>query len=166
VDSKGVKAAINKAEKAGIKVITVDIPAADAEVTSFVGTDNFAGGEKAAELMAKSIGGKGNVADDRLPDRAVGSGPRRRLQEGSSEKHKDVKIVAQQTGITRAEALAAAQNMLQANPDIVRASSASATTQRLPAAVGGQVGQARRTRSRSSASTAWKRRATRSTRTR
>jgi ribose transport system substrate-binding protein len=32
--------------------------------------------------------------------------------------HPGIKIVAQQTGITRAEALSAAQNMLQANPDI------------------------------------------------
>lgn len=62
VDRQGVRAAIGKAQKAGIKVITVDVPAVNTEVTSFVGTDNFAGGEKAAELMAKSIGGKGNVA--------------------------------------------------------------------------------------------------------
>jgi len=118
VDSKGVKAAISKAEKAGIKVITVDIPATDAEVTSFVGTDNFAGGEKAAELMAKSIGDKGNVAVIDYPtvqsvvDRVEG------FKKGL-EKHPDVKIVAIQPGITRPEALAAAQNMLQANPDIV-----------------------------------------------
>ncbi|MEK1931129.1 MAG: substrate-binding domain-containing protein [Pararhizobium sp.] len=118
VDSQGVRAAIKKAEKAGIKVITVDVPAVDAEVTSFVGTDNFAGGEKAAELMAKSIGDKGNVAVIDYPtvqsvvDRVEG------FKKGL-EKHPDVKIVAIQTGITRPEALAAAQNMLQANPDIV-----------------------------------------------
>ena len=33
-------------------------------------------------------------------------------------KHPDIEIVSIQTGITRAEALAVAQNMLQANPDI------------------------------------------------
>ena len=118
VDSQGVRAAIAKAQKAGIKVITVDVPAVDAEVTSFVGTDNFAGGEKAAELMAKTIGGKGNVAVIDYPtvqsvvDRVEG------FKKGL-EKYPDIKIVAIQTGITRPEALAAAQNMLQANPDIV-----------------------------------------------
>lgn len=118
VDSQGVRAAISKAQKAGIKVITVDVPAVDAEVTSFVGTDNFAGGEKAAELMAKTIGGKGNVAVIDYPtvqsvvDRVEG------FKKGL-EKYPDIKIVAIQTGITRPEALAAAQNMLQANPDIV-----------------------------------------------
>ncbi len=118
VDSQGVRAAIGKAQKAGIKVVTVDVPAVDAEVTSFVGTDNFAGGEKAAELMAKSIGGKGNVAVIDYPtvqsvvDRVEG------FKKGL-EKYPDIKIAAIQTGITRPEALAAAQNMLQANPDIV-----------------------------------------------
>ncbi|MDY6961261.1 MAG: substrate-binding domain-containing protein, partial [Pseudomonadota bacterium] len=33
-------------------------------------------------------------------------------------KHPDIEIVSIQTGITRAEALAVAQNMLQGNPDI------------------------------------------------
>ncbi|MCK1978136.1 substrate-binding domain-containing protein, partial [Jeotgalicoccus huakuii] len=62
VVSMGGRSAINTAQKAGIKVITVDVPANNVDVTSFVGTDNFAGGEKAADLMAKSIGEKGNVA--------------------------------------------------------------------------------------------------------
>ncbi len=118
VDSKGVRSAINKAEKAGIKVITVDVPANNVDVTSFVGTDNFAGGEKAAELMANSIGEKGNVAIIDYPtvqsvvDRVEG------FKKGIA-KYPDVKIVAIQPGITRPEALSAAQNILQANPDIV-----------------------------------------------
>ena len=118
VDSKGVRSAINKAEKAGIKVITVDVPANNVDVTSFVGTDNFAGGEKAAELMAKSIGEKGNVAVIDYPtvqsvvDRVEG------FKKGIA-KYPDIKIVAIQPGITRPEALATAQNILQANPDIV-----------------------------------------------
>lgn len=117
VDSKGVKAVIEKAQKAGIKVITVDVPATGVAVTSYIGTDNYAGGVKAGELMAKELGDKGKVAIIDYPTvqsvvnridgfkKAIGA-------------HKDIEIVAQQTGITRAEALAAAQNMLQANPDI------------------------------------------------
>jgi ribose transport system substrate-binding protein len=118
VDSKGVRSAINKAEKAGIKVITVDVPANNVDVTSFVGTDNFAGGERAAELMAKTIGEKGNVAVIDYPtvqsvvDRIEG------FKKGIA-KYPDIKIVAIQPGITRPEALATAQNILQANPDIV-----------------------------------------------
>ncbi|MED7666685.1 substrate-binding domain-containing protein [Pseudomonas moraviensis subsp. stanleyae] len=117
VDSRGVKSAIRKAIKAGIKVVTVDVPATGVEVTSHIGTDNFAGGVKAGELMAQMLNDKGNVAIIDYPtlqsvaDRVGG------FRKGL-ESHSDIHIVATQTGITRADALAAAQNMLQANPDI------------------------------------------------
>lgn len=118
VDSKGVRSAINKAEKAGIKVITVDVPANNVDVTSFVGTDNFAGGEKAGDLMAKSVGEKGNVAVIEYPtvqsvvDRVEGF-------KKAIANYPGIKIVSIQPGITRSEALAAAQNIIQANPDVV-----------------------------------------------
>lgn len=117
VDSKGVKAVIEKAQKAGIKVITVDVPATGVDVTSYIGTDNYAGGVKAGELMAKELGDKGKVA---IIDYPTVQSVVNRIDgfKKAIGEHKDVEIVAQQTGITRAEALAAAQNMLQANPDI------------------------------------------------
>lgn len=117
VDSKGVKAVIEKAQKAGIKVITVDVPASGVKVTSYIGTDNYAGGVKAGELMAKELGDKGKVA---IIDYPTVQSVVNRIDgfKKSIGEHKGVEIVAQQTGITRAEALAAAQNMLQANPDI------------------------------------------------
>lgn len=117
VDSKGVKAVIEKAQKAGIKVITVDVPASGVEVTSYIGTDNYAGGVKAGELMAKELGDKGQVA---IIDYPTVQSVVNRIDgfKKAIGEHKDIEIVAQQTGITRAEALAAAQNMLQANPDI------------------------------------------------
>ena len=117
VDSKGVKAVIEKAQKAGIKVITVDVPATGVDVTSYIGTDNYAGGVKAGELMAKELGDKGKVA---IIDYPTVQSVVNRIDgfKKAIAEHKDIEIVAQQTGITRAEALAAAQNMLQANPDI------------------------------------------------
>lgn len=117
VDSQGALAAIAKAEAAGIKVVTVDIPATNAKVVSHIGTDNYTGGVKAGELMAQVLDGKGKVAIIDYPTVqsvvARVDGFRKAL-----ESHPDMEIVAQQTGITRAEALAAAQNMLQANPEI------------------------------------------------
>ncbi|MFC5442760.1 substrate-binding domain-containing protein [Rhizobium halophytocola] len=117
VDSKGVLAAIMKAKKAGIKVITVDVPADGIDVTSHIGTDNYTGGVKAGELMAKDLGDKGNVA---IIDYPTVQSVVNRVKgfRDAIAKHPEMKIVAQQTGITRAEALAAAQNMLQANPDV------------------------------------------------
>ena len=117
VDSKGVQAAIMKAEKANIPVITVDVPAIGVKVVSHIATNNYAGGVIAGELMGKLLNGKGTVGVIDYPmvqsvvDRVDG------FKEGLS-KTPDVKIVSIQTGITRAEALVVAQNMLQAYPDL------------------------------------------------
>lgn len=117
VDSSGVKAAVLKAHAAGIPVITVDIAANGVEVAAHVATDNYAGGVKAGELMARATGGKGKIGVLHYPavqsvvDRVEGF--RKALAA-----HPGMKIVSVQPGITRAEALAAAQNMLQAHPDL------------------------------------------------
>lgn len=117
VDSKGVKAAVLKAQKAAIPVITVDIAAQGVEVTAHVATDNYAGGIMAGELMAKVLGGKGKVAVIDYPtvqsviDRVAGF-------KKALAAHPGMRIVAIQPGITRAEALTAAQNMLQVNPGL------------------------------------------------
>jgi monosaccharide ABC transporter substrate-binding protein, CUT2 family (TC 3.A.1.2.-) len=126
VDSKGVKAVIEKAQKAGIKVITVDVPANGVEVTSYIGTDNYTGGVKAGELMAKVLGDKGKVA---IIDYPTVQSVVNRIDgfKKAIAEHKDVEIVAQQTGITRAEALAAARTCCRPTPTS-RASSVSVTT--------------------------------------
>ncbi|KGQ71577.1 sugar ABC transporter substrate-binding protein [Chelonobacter oris] len=117
VDSKGVLPAIKKAQSAGIKVIAVDVPAEGVEVASYIGTDNYAGGIKAGELMAKELNRKGNVAIIDYPTVQSVVARIDGFKQALSD-YPDIKIVAQQTGITRAEALAVAQNMLQANPNI------------------------------------------------
>lgn len=55
-------AAIIKADKAGIPVITVDVAAEGVPVVSHVATDNYAGGVEAGKLMGKLLNGKGTVA--------------------------------------------------------------------------------------------------------
>ncbi len=117
VDSKGVKAAVLKAERAGIPVITVDIAATGVDVAAHVATDNFAGGVKAGELMAKVLNGKGKVGVISYPtiqsvvDRVDGF-------KKALVAFPEIKIVSIQPGITRAEALTTSQNMIQANPDL------------------------------------------------
>ena len=104
VDSKGVQAAIIKADKAGIPVITV-------------ATDNYAGGVEAGKLMGKLLHGKGTVAIISYP--ALQSVVARvdGFKKGLSDTP-DIKIVAEQPGITRAEALTTAQNIMQANANL------------------------------------------------
>ncbi|MCW5221531.1 sugar ABC transporter substrate-binding protein [Verminephrobacter aporrectodeae subsp. tuberculatae] len=117
VDSKGVKAAVLKANAAGIPVITVDIAASGVAVAAHVATDNYAGGVKAGELMAQATGGRGRIGVLHYPavqsvvDRVEGF-------KKAISAHPGMKIVSVLPGITRAEALAATQNMLQAHPDL------------------------------------------------
>ena len=93
VDSKGVQAAIIKADKAGIPVI------------------------EAGKLMGKLLHGKGTVAIISYP--ALQSVVARvdGFKKGLSDTP-DIKIVAEQPGITRAEALTTAQNIMQANANL------------------------------------------------
>lgn len=117
VDSKGVQAAILKAKKANIPVITVDIPSIGAEVVSHIATNNYEGGVMAGKLMGELLNGQGSVGIIDYPmvqsvvDRVEG------FKKGLSETP-NIKIVSIQTGITRAEALIVAQNMLQAYPNL------------------------------------------------
>jgi ribose transport system substrate-binding protein len=117
VDSKGVKAAVLIAQRAGIPVVTVDIAAQGVEVASHVSVDNYAGGQMAGELMCKVLSGKGKVGIIDYPtvqsviDRVSGF---RKALTGCPA----VTVVADQPGVTRADALGAAQNMLQAPPDL------------------------------------------------
>src|SRR6218665_2385555 len=117
VDSKGVKAAVLKAGAAGIPVITVDIAASGVAVVAHVATDNYAGGVKAGELMAPATAGKGRIGVLHYPPVQSGVDGVEGFKKALSA-HPQMKIVSIQPGITRAEALTAAQNMLQAHPDL------------------------------------------------
>lgn len=55
VDSRGVQAAIIKAEKAGIPVVSVDVAAEGVPVISHVATDNYAGGVEAGRRLAAGL---------------------------------------------------------------------------------------------------------------
>jgi len=60
-DSKGVKPLVEMAKDRNIPVFTVDTNA-DADIISFAGTDNKAGGKMAGERIIKILNGKGKVA--------------------------------------------------------------------------------------------------------
>lgn len=59
VDAKAIEPAINKAKKAGIAVIGVDVAANGADAT--VQTNNVQAGEIACQFIVEKLGGKGNV---------------------------------------------------------------------------------------------------------
>ena len=57
---------INRAIAAGIPVITVDTDAPDSKRLSYLGTDGYAGGQLAADIMAKLLSNEGDVGISNL----------------------------------------------------------------------------------------------------
>ena len=122
-DSKAIGATIREANAAGIPVFTVDIGNMDpsAKVVTHVATDNYAGGKMAADAMIAALGGKGRIGILNHPEvEAVilrTDGFKARLKELG--KDKDITIIADLPGLgSRDKSFAAAQDMLQAHPDI------------------------------------------------
>ena len=124
-DSIAFIPAFQKAEKAGIPIIDLDVRL-DAEAAkkaglkfNYVGVDNFNGGYLEAKNLAEAIGGKGNVAIlEGIP--GVDNGEQRK---GGALKafaeYPDIKIVASQTANWETEqALNVTTNILTANPNI------------------------------------------------
>jgi ribose transport system substrate-binding protein len=118
VDSKGVGAAIDEANNAGIPVFTADIAAEQGNVVSHIASDNVAGGRLAGEFLAKVLNGKGDVAIINQPaitsvlDRVQG------FKEAIS-KYPGIKIVADVNGQgVRDRSLQAAADVLQSHPDL------------------------------------------------
>ncbi len=118
VDSRGIGAAIRKANAAGIPVFTADIAAQEGTVVSHIASDNVAGGRLAGEYLAKTLGGKGSVGIINQPaitsvlDRVQG------FKEAIA-RHPDIKIVADVNGQgVRDKAMQAASDALQAHPEL------------------------------------------------
>ncbi|MEV7971557.1 substrate-binding domain-containing protein [Cellulomonas sp. NPDC089187] len=117
VDSEGVAGAIKKADAAGIPVITVDIAANGVDVASHIATDNVTGGMIAAEALSQFLDGTGEVGLITYPeiqsvvDRIDGF-------KTVAEQYPGIEIVKEVPGRDRAEAKAAAEDMLTAQPEL------------------------------------------------
>ncbi|MHA6523393.1 sugar ABC transporter substrate-binding protein [Tessaracoccus sp. G1721] len=118
VDSAGLTNAVQNVLNADVPVIPVDINVIGAEVTSFVESDNKQIGRDAADYIAEELGGEGKVALIGLP--TVTSTAQR--EEGFVEalkEHPGIELVANAgDGMQRETALASAENILEANPEL------------------------------------------------
>lgn len=118
VDSAGLTNAVQTVLGAGIPVIPVDINVIGADVTSFVESDNVQIGRDAAKYIAEQLGGKGNIALIGLPTVTSTSQREKGFTEALAD-YPDVKLVANAgDGMQRETALASAETILEANPDL------------------------------------------------
>lgn len=116
-DSVGVQQAVEAAHKQGVVVVAVDAQA-QGPLDSFVGSKNYDAGVQACEYLAKSLGGKGDVAIlDGIP--VVPILERVRGCKDAIAKHPDMKIVTTQNGKQERDvALTVTENILQAQPGL------------------------------------------------
>lgn len=117
-DSQGIIPFIEEANEKGIPVFTVDTNA-DAEVISFVGTDNRVGGKIGGERIVEITGGEGKVA---LITGVPGQQTHRDRNAGFKEALKSgagIELVAEQPANSEsALAMTVMENILQSHPDL------------------------------------------------
>ena len=118
------KTALNKslerAKAANIPVTIFDSGVDSDDYMTFIATNNFEAGQMGARTLAKLIDGKGKVAVVMNAPGSVSTMDRERgFQETIEKEFPGIKIVATQFGMSdRAKAMAAAENMLTAHPDL------------------------------------------------
>ncbi|SDB81820.1 monosaccharide ABC transporter substrate-binding protein, CUT2 family [Raineyella antarctica] len=118
-DSDAVTPAVKALNDAKIPVIAVDRGVNNAQVASFIASDNVAGGKQAADALAKAIGETGNVIVLQGIPGSSASRDRGNGFEQGIKAYPNIKVVAKQTaGFDRAKALDVATNLVQANPNV------------------------------------------------
>ncbi len=114
LDSKALVQPVEMAAAQKVPVVIIDSALESKAQSSFVATDNLAGGRKGGERLAQLLGGKGRVI---LLRYAVGSASTEAREAGFLEALKafpDITLISddQHAGATRETALTAAQNLL------------------------------------------------------
>lgn len=118
-DSDAIVPSISRANDAGIPVFTIDRGATGGEVVSHIASDNFAGGELAADFLLSQIGNAGAVVElEGIP----GTSAARDRGDGFNsvvDAADDVEVVSRQTAnFNRAEGLTVFENILQTVEEI------------------------------------------------
>lgn len=119
-DSAAVVPAIQRANQAGIPVITVDRAAAGGRVAFHVASDNVAGGRMAAEFVCNLLKGQGKVVElEGIPGTSAARDRGQGFNAYLKEKCPGITVVARQTAnFDRAQGLSVMENILQAQREI------------------------------------------------
>lgn len=120
-DSQAIGSAIVEANNANIPVFTADIAngSKQGKVVAHVASDNVQGGQMAASLMCKAIGGSGNIAILSEPEVTSVQDRVKGFKAGIAKDCPNVKIVAEvDSGGTRDKANSDMSDVLQAHHDL------------------------------------------------
>lgn len=118
-DSDAAKASVRAAGEKKVPVITLDRAANGVKVASHIASDNVAGGKLAGELIAKQLGGKGDVVELQGIPGASAARDRGQGFHQAMSAAPGIKIVASQSAdFDRTKGLNVMENILQAQPKI------------------------------------------------
>lgn len=119
-DAAAVVPAIQRANGAGVPVITVDRAASGGKVAFHIASDNVAGGRLAAGFVCKLLGGKGKLAElEGIPGSSAARDRGKGFNEEVKSKCSGVTVAARQTAnFDRAQGLTVMENILQAQPSL------------------------------------------------
>ncbi|HEX9109660.1 MAG TPA: substrate-binding domain-containing protein, partial [Longimicrobiales bacterium] len=115
LDSHALARPVEEAERAGVPTVVIDSDLDSDSIVSFVATDNFHGGQLAADRLGQLLGGKGKVLVLRYVE---GSASTHQREEGFLQelkgKYPAVQVVSsdQYAGATRETAKSASENLL------------------------------------------------------
>lgn len=124
VNADGVKPSLELCEKSGIPVVTVDRQVNDSSVVTYVGRDNKAMGALVGEKMVELLGGKGNATGKILELQGDAGGNVMVARRDGFHSVVDLEpgitvIQSSYCDYVRSNAIKAAQDIVQAEPDIV-----------------------------------------------
>jgi ribose transport system substrate-binding protein len=124
VDSKAAGEGVKKAQEAGIPVFTFDVQVTDEAakelIVTHIGSDNYQGGQLAAESMMRVTGDQGKVAIITFPEVTSCILRRNGFMDYLKEKGSKLEVVTELNGKgNRNDGYAVATDILQAHPDIV-----------------------------------------------
>ena len=118
-DSDAMAPAVKQLVDEKIPVVAVDRAVNNAEVSSYIASDNVGGGKQAAKALSEAIHGEGEIL---VLQGKTGSSASRERGKGFDEGLKDnpnIKVVAKQTAeFERAKGLDVTTNLLQAHPNV------------------------------------------------
>ena len=115
LDDKALVRPVEDAKRLGIPTVIIDSDLASEQIVSFVATDNFKGGELAAEEMAGLLAGKGKVPPPSLSGRlGFDHGARGGLRHEAPAVAPGISLISsdQYAGATRDTAKRASENLL------------------------------------------------------
>jgi len=114
LDDAALRGPVTAAMRQNIPVVIIDSALKGDEYVSFVATDNYVGGKKGGEYLAKILGGKGKVVMLRYQEGSASTMNREQGFLDAMKEYPDIEVVSSDIygGATTESALIASENLL------------------------------------------------------